>query len=331
MPRVTRSRRSAALILLAALIVGASAGLVTGSAGPALAETIGGEALASPDVVVQPLADAGAAPLPDIKAETWIVADATTGSVLAAKGAHVRRAPASTLKTLLALTVMPQHSPDETWVAGPKVGRVDGSRVGLATGRTYSLDQLWYAVFLPSANDAAVAVAKVNGGVSQTVAQMNSTAQRLQARDTVARTPNGLDQPGQVSSAYDLALFARAGMQRPDFAKYAGTTRYTFPDRIGNGAHTIVTTNRLMLHGYHGMLGVKTGFTTRAGRTYVGAARRGDTTIIVTLMGIHESSEQAAKDLFDWAFRNHAKVTPVGTLVNPASALPGSALDPSAH
>lgn len=296
---------------------------------PAHAQTIGGEGLASNEVSVQLMP--GAAPLPDVKAETWIVADATTGQVLAAKGAHVQRPPASTLKTLLALTVMPQHSPDETWTAGPEVERVAGSRVGLAPSRTYSLDQLWYAVFLPSANDAAVAVAKLNGGVGATVAQMNATAQRLQANDTVAKTPNGLDEPGQVSSAYDLALIARAGMQREDFATYAGTARHTFPDRIGNGSHTIVTTNRLLLHGFPGMIGVKTGFTTKAGRTYVGAVRRGDRTIIIAMLGIHESSEQAAKKLFTWAIKNHAKVTPIGVLVNPVASAPGGALDPTAH
>ena len=321
MPRINMRRIAAAcaITVTASFLIAA----------PAHAETVGGEGLTGADVTVQPLADA--APLPDVKAETWLIADATTGAVLAAKGPHVQRPPASTLKTLLALAVMPAHSPDETWVAGPKVENVSGSRVGLAAGRTYSLDQLWYAVFLPSANDAAVAVAKLNGGVTATIAQMNQTASRLEAHDTVAKTPNGLDMPGQVSSAYDLALFARAGMQRPDFAKYAGTARYTFPDRIGNGAHTITTTNRLLLHGYPGMIGVKTGFTTKAGRTYVGAVKRGDTTIIVSLLGIHESSEKAAKKLFDWAFKNHTKVTPIGTLVSPGAGTPGSALDPNAH
>jgi D-alanyl-D-alanine carboxypeptidase (penicillin-binding protein 5/6) len=321
MPRIPLRRIAAACAITLSTLL-----LVAPSAS---AQTIGGDTLASPDITVQPLP--GAAPLPDVKAETWIVADATTGQVLAAKGAHVQRPPASTLKTLLALTVMPKHSPEETWIAGPKVEHVSGSRVGLATGKTYSLDQLWYAVFLPSANDAAVAVAKINGGVGDTVSQMNETAQRLQAHDTVAKTPNGLDAPGQVSSAYDLALIARAGLQRPDFAKYAGTTRTTFPDRIGNGEHTIVTTNRLLLHGFPGMIGVKTGFTTKAGRTYVGAVRRGDTTIIVAMLGIHESSEQAAKKLFTWALKNNDKVTPIGTLVNPTPGTPGSAVDPNAH
>lgn len=289
------------------------------------AEPIGGADLAGAGTSVH-LLD-GAQALPDVQAETWLIADATTGRVLAAKGAHVRRAPASTLKTLLALTVMPQVSADRTITVGPKVTSIGGTRVGLGRGRTYSLDQLWYAVFLPSANDAAVAVAKLNGGVAHTIEQMNATAQRLQALDTVAKTPNGLDQPGQLSSAYDLALIARAGMARADFAKYAGTARTSFPDASGTGEHTITTTNRLLLHGWPGMLGVKTGFTTRAGRTYVGMAKRGDTTLLVTLMGIHEPSEEAAKKLLKWGFANVDKVTPVGQLVAPASPLPGGAAD----
>jgi D-alanyl-D-alanine carboxypeptidase (penicillin-binding protein 5/6) len=71
--------------------------------------------------------------------------------------------------------------------------------------------------------------------------------------------------------------------------------------------------------------------TTKAGRTYVGAVRRGDTTIIVAMLGIHESSEQAAKKLFTWALKNNDKVTPIGTLVNPTPGTPGSAIDPNAH
>ena len=314
--RATRTTGALGAMVLAGALL-----MTTGVAHAA--EPIGGADLAGTEVVVHP--SEGAPALPDVKAETWLVADATTGEVLAAKGAHVRRAPASTLKTLLALTVMPQVSPDRTITVGPKVTNVGGTRVGLARGHTYTLDQLWYAVFLPSANDAAVAVAKINGGLAHTVDQMNQTAAQLQAHDTVAKTPNGLDAPGQVSSAYDLALIARAGMSRSDFAKYAGTARTSFPDSTGTGEHTITTTNRLLLHGWPGMLGVKTGFTTHAGRTYVGMARRGDRTVLVTLMGIHEPSADAARKLLSWGFAADGKVTPVGTLVQPGAPVPGGA------
>jgi D-alanyl-D-alanine carboxypeptidase (penicillin-binding protein 5/6) len=309
MLRLHRGHPRVAAFAVAALL------LVMGAAAPARAETIGGQQLASSHrtVSLQP----GATPLPDIWAETWILADATTGAVLAQKGSHVQRAPASTLKMLTALAVLPNTSPADTFVATKTAAATYGSRVGLKVGKTYRLDDLWYAVFLPSANDAAIAVAEANGGVSRTVAEMNAIADRLQAKDTLARTPNGLDTPGQVSSAYDLALIARAGMQMPDFAKYAGTAKASFPDMKGRGRHPIYTTNRLLRHGYRGMTGVKTGFTSRAGRTYVGAATRHGRTLIVTLMGVHEASETAARKLFDWGFANDGRVTPIGQLVAP--------------
>ncbi|MCX6433881.1 MAG: D-alanyl-D-alanine carboxypeptidase [Actinobacteria bacterium] len=305
---------------LAGAVIAFALGLGALAAGPAMAETVGGELLASTrrTAILQP----DAHDLPKVWAETWLLADATTGEVLAQKGSHVRRAPASTLKMLTALTVMPQTPPETTYVATAAAANTYGARVGLKPGRTYTLDQLWYAVFLPSANDAAIAVAQANGGVKRTVAQMNGVARDLGALDTVAKTPNGLDAPGQLSSAYDLALIARAGMKLPEFAHYAGTTRAEFPDVKGKGSHPIYTTNRLLLHGWKGMIGVKTGFTSRAGRTYVGAATRNGRTLLVTLMGIHESSEAAARKLLTWGFANADSVTPIGTLVEPGSVAP---------
>ena len=290
---------------------------------PASAETLGGEQLASPTstVLLQP----GADPLPKVKAATWILADAETGEVLAQKGSHVRRAPASTLKMLTALTVLPRTTPDTPYVATPRAAYIYGARVGLKPGKTYTMDELWYAVFLPSANDAAIAVAEANGGVRKTVRQMNDVAYELRALDTVAKNTNGLDSPGQLSSAYDLALIARAGLARPDFAKYASTVRADFPDVKGKGSHPIYTTNRLLLHGWRGAIGVKTGFTSQAGRTYVGAATRGGRTLIVAMMGIRESSEDAAKKLLKWGFRNADAVTPIGSLLEPGAPLPADA------
>ena len=312
----------------AALAAVVSLSLVAVAAAPAQAQPIGGGQLDRTQRTVDPLP--GADPLPDVWAETWLIADATTGEVLAHKGAHVQRYPASCLKTLTALTVLPRTSPDDVYVATKRAATIYGSRVGLRVGKPYTLDQLWYAVFLPSANDAAVAVAEANGGVRKTVRQMNRLARQLQANDTVARNTSGLDAPGQRSSAYDLALFARAGLQREDFSRYAGTVKAPFPNVVGRGTHPIYTTNRLLMHGYKGMIGVKTGFTSLAGRTYIGAARRGDTTLIVTLMGIHESSEDAARKLLDWGFANDDKVRPVGVLVDPLPDEPAADATPSA-
>lgn len=311
----------ATVAMAVAVLAGASAVLAPSAA----AETVGGEQLSSTHRSVN-LQD-GAAPLPQVWAETWVLADADTGEVLAHKGAHVQRAPASTLKMLTALTVLPQTTPDQTYVATAKAANTYGSKVGLRIGRTYTMDELWNAVFLPSANDAAIAVAEANGGVGRTVRQMNEVAAALGAHDTTAKNTSGLDSPGQVSSAYDLALIARAGLQREDFAGYVRKVRASFPNTRGRGDHTIYTTNRMLLHGWRGAMGVKTGFTSQAGRTFVGAAERKGRTLIVALMGIKESTEGAATELLSWGFKNADKVEPVGVLVESTVASDAPMLD----
>jgi serine-type D-Ala-D-Ala carboxypeptidase (penicillin-binding protein 5/6) len=314
MMRLQRGYRTLGTVAISALLLG-----LAGVPG-ASAETLGGEQLAasSRTVNLQP----GAAPLPVVKAATWLIADAGSGEVLAHKGAHVQRPPASTLKMLTALTVLPRVPLETTYVATARAANTYGSRVGLRIGKKYTMDQLWNAVFLPSANDAAIAVAEVNGGVKRTVRQMNDLAYELRALDTVARNTSGLDAPGQLSSAYDLALIARDGLAREDFARYAATVRAEFPDVKGKGSHPIYTTNRMLLHGWKGAVGVKTGFTTQAGRTFVGAATRKGRTLIVSLMGVTEPTEDAAKKLLRWGFDNADLVDPVGMLVEKGSPLP---------
>jgi len=300
--------------------VGISLALVM-SATPAAAENLGGEILNGKGRLVQlgPAAD----PLPNVWAKTWLIADAGTGEILAARKPHTQRAPASTIKSLTALTVLPRLPLDSTTQAKKQAVRMYGSRVGLQRGKTYTVEQLMNAMMLPSANDAAVALAQANGGVQRTVNQMNEVAQRLQARNTVARNPSGLDAPGMVSTAYDLALIARAGLADPTFADFIKRRSAEFPTK-GKKVRTIYTNNRLLLKNYRGAVGVKTGYTTKAGRTFIGAAERGGRTLIVSLMGVNERSDVAAAKLLDWGFANADKVTPIGQLVDPVQSIPST-------
>ncbi len=257
-------------------------------------------------------------PLPSVWAKTWLVANADTGEIYAAKGPHIQRAPASTLKALTALTLMPQLDPAVEVTAKKKALNTYGSKVGLQRGKTYTIEDLYYALLLPSANDAAIALAQANGGVRKTVDQMNSVARSLGAINTVAKNTNGLDSPGQLSTAYDLALIGRAAMKIENFNEIIQTRKYTFPYK--KRTREIYNNNRLVTGGYKGALGVKTGFTTNAGRTFIGAAERKGTTLIVVAMGIKESSATAAGKLMDWAFANKDTVTPIGTLVTTGPA-----------
>ena len=142
---------------------------------------------------------------------------------------------------------------------------------GVKPGVTYTNKQLFYGMMLPSGNDAARALAHSNGGIKETIAQMNEVAASIGALDTVAKTPNGLDKKGQHSSAFDLALIAMHGLQNPEFATIVRAKKAPFPSE-GGGTHPIYTNNHLLLGGYKGCIGVKTGFTTEAGRTFIGAA-----------------------------------------------------------
>jgi len=322
-----------ALAAVALVAVGPAGPAAAGAAAPAAgrSEVVGGPDLGSRGVVVRPAP--GSTPLPAVDADTWLVADLTTGQVLAAKGAHTKVLPASTLKTLTSVTLMPQLDPASVVTATEFDVHADGSHVGLVVGGTYTVRDLWNGLLLPSANDAAAALAEANGGFAKTVSEMAQMAHHLQADDTTPKTPSGLDTPGQVSSAYDMALIARAALQIPQFRTVTSTLNYDFPGKpVAPGAkrstYKIYTENRLLRHRYRGTIGGKTGFTSLAHRTFWGAASRGGHTILVTLFQIHEPTETAARKLLDWGFVNTGKVTPVGTLVAPLEA-PASN-DPSA-
>jgi len=285
---------------------------------------IGGPALAGTGIIQSPLA--GAQPLPKVNADTWLIADATTGEVLAAKNPHAHVRPASTLKTLTALTLMPVLDRNLVHTATEKDVRVEGSHVGIVSGATYTVWDLWNGLLLPSGNDAATALANQNGGVTKTVAAMQSVAHQLQALDTHVVNPSGLDADGQVSSAYDMALIAAAAMKLPDFRTVTNTKSYSFPGfmpKSGKARKTfqIYTENRLLRHNYPGIVGGKTGFTSLAHRTFWAAADRNGHTLIVTLFQIHQPTESAAQALLNWGFANRTKVNPVGTLVSPTAAV----------
>lgn len=252
-------------------------------------------------------------PLPEVFARSWVLADAETGAILAEKKMDTPRRPASTLKVLTALTLLPRLDPDQTYVVRKKEAEAYGSRAGIVRGKTYTIDQLMYGLLLPSGNDAAIALARANGGVPETVAQMNQVARDLQANDTTARNPSGLDSPGQLTTAYDLTVIARAALEREDFRTYVSAFRATIPAK-GKKSRTIYNQNRLLTGGFKGAIGVKTGFTSKAGRTFIGAAERKGVTLIVTVLGSREPTADAARKLLTWGFANVNDVTPIAYL-----------------
>ncbi|MFF9868321.1 D-alanyl-D-alanine carboxypeptidase family protein [Streptomyces sp. NPDC013953] len=306
---------------------------------PALMSTVGGKALGRPGTQVN-LAP-GVPVLPkEVTGRSWIVADAETGDVLASHNAHWRLPPASTLKMLFADTLLPRLPRTQTHLVTQKdlakVGE-GSSLVGVKEKQSYTVHDLWLGVFLRSGNDAVHVLSEINGGIKKTVKEMNDRADELQALDTHVVSPDGYDAEGQVSSAYDLTLIARSGMQNKDFREYCSTPRAKFPGELKPGkkreVFEIQNTNRLLtgdygITPYKGIAGVKNGSTTHAGATFTGVAERNGKVLLVTVMNpsakeSHAVYKEAAR-LLDWGFSAAGKVRPVGELVPPKSARTGT-------
>ncbi|MGW7487319.1 D-alanyl-D-alanine carboxypeptidase family protein [Streptomyces sp. NPDC054786] len=263
---------------------------------------------------------------PDVSALSWMVTDMASGKVLAAKDAHRPLPPASTLKTLFAVTVLPKFSQGEVHtvsfqdLAGIEAG---SSLAGLKEDFPYRVADLWHGVFLRSGSDAVHTLAGMNGGWDKTIDDMQEMAYRLGARDTTVASADGFDTPGQFSSAYDLTLFGRAGLTDPDFAHFASTKQTELPEEGGPDAFGIQNTNRLLVgsHGvkpYDGLIGVKNGYTSHAGNTLIAAARRDGRTLLVTVMNPQSGSRNAvyeeARNLLDWGFEAAPRAAAVGAL-----------------
>ncbi|MGZ8179261.1 serine hydrolase [Williamsia sp. SKLECPSW1] len=265
----------------------------------------------------------------------WLVADATAGTVLAAKDPHGRYRPASTIKTLLALVSLRDLDLD-TVVTGTRADYgMEGDAAGIGPGGRYTVRQLLQGLLMVSGNDCANALARELGGDEAAVGKMNELAHSLGAEDTRAASPSGLDAPGMSTSPYDLALIFRAALQNPTFRDLISHVDAPFPgypplpEVPGDKPHPgyqMESQNKLLTEGFPGIVGGKTGYTDDARKTFVGAVQRdGRTLVVVQMYGLNEAGDSywdQAKSLLDYGF-SMPRTASVGTLVDgPASSGP---------
>ena len=237
--------------------------------------------------------------VPKISAASAVLMDADTGRVLYEKDSRTHRLIASTTKLMTALVALESgHGLEEVVTVAPEWAGVEGSSIYLRSGEEITLEALLYGLLLRSGNDAALAIAGHCGGtVEEFVAQMNQKAQELGMTDSSFANPNGLNAEGHYSSAYDMALLARACLEQEELAKIVSTKSITL------GTRTFTNHNKLLWR-YEGCIGMKTGYTEKAGRTLVSAARRdGMTLICVTLNAPSDWADHTA--LFDYGFANY--------------------------
>jgi D-alanyl-D-alanine carboxypeptidase (penicillin-binding protein 5/6) len=236
-------------------------------------------------------AGAVAAPPPPIGAPAAIVIDARTGETLFARRAHDERAIASTTKLMTAMLALERANPGDVFAAPPYAAAAVESKIGLRTGERMTVRDLVRAAMLPSANDAANALAVNIGGTrARFVRLMNARARAVGLRETHYSTPIGLDDPSNYSSAYDLARLSARLLRDPTFARVVNMPAARL--RSGLRPRTVLNRN-LLVRRYPFVDGVKTGHTLQAGYVLVGAAHGGGAKVVSVVLG---APSEAARD-----------------------------------
>lgn len=256
-----------------------------------------------------------------ITAAAFMVTDLDSGQILAARDAHGRYQPASVLKLLTAVTILPALAGRRVLVADNAAANAEGSAVGLVPGGRYTVDTLFRSLLLMSGNDAARVLADAAGGVNQTVAAMNARAGKLGAYDTLVETPSGLDGWHQLSSAYDLTVVLRAAVHSPRLLAYAESPTARLPaQKVGKRTWRSVPLFNESQNFYDNVPGAilaKTGFTDAAQHTYACATERGGRRIGVVMLRAQRhplDQWQQAQQLLAWAYRVPPTTRGVGML-----------------
>ena len=245
---------------------------------------------------------------PEVSAQSAVVLTADTGTVLFEKDGHTPRPVASTTKIMTALLALEaaQERGDPLVDITQEMVAVEGSSMGLQAGDSISLTGLAAGMLLASGNDAANAAALyLDGSLESFAARMNQRAAALGMEDTHFVTPSGLDGEdaqglGHLSTAYDMALLARAALEDQAFRQLCSSPSLAvaFAEPVKRVTYT--NHNKLLTQ-YQGCVGVKTGFTKEAGRCLVSAAERdGALLIAVTLNAPNDWEDHTA--LLDYGF-----------------------------
>jgi D-alanyl-D-alanine carboxypeptidase (penicillin-binding protein 5/6) len=205
-------------------------------------------------------------------------------SVLWAGGEHRRLPPASLTKVMTALLVLEDYRPERVVSVSARAARQGGTRLGLRAGERMRVADLLAATLLASANDACLALAEASGGTEAGfVVRMNRRAEALGLQDTRFANACGFDAPDHLSTAADLARLAETALQDPVFSALVGQHRARIHTADGARTFEVVNTNALIGR-LPGAVGVKSGYTRRAGKCVIALVERGGVRILMVLL-----------------------------------------------
>ena len=251
----------------------------------------------------------------EIDAKGAILLDYNTGRVLWEKNSNTSLPMASTTKIMTAILAIEKGDLKDEVTVTKKASLAPKTKMNLVKDEKISLENLLYALMLESANDSAVAIAEHIGGSEENFCKlMTSKAKSLGAKNTLFETPNGLDKGNHHSTAYDMAVITRYALKNETFKKIISTKNISF--KSSKKSYSLTNKNRLLSE-YSGGIGVKTGFTGKAGHCFVGSAKRGDMCLISVVLasGWGKKGKERkwidTKKILNYGFENFCYETPL--------------------
>ena len=239
-------------------------------------------------------------------AKSMVVLETKNNTILYSKNQNEKLPMASTTKIITALTVIENCDNLDKEITIPlKATLVEGSSIYLKEGEILTIRQLLYGLMLQSGNDAATALALEfgNGSVEDFAKLMNETAQKYGAMDSNFVTPHGLDDKNHYTTAKDLAIITSGALKSKVFKEIVSTKVYKIDATENCKARTIINKNKL-LSSLEGCVGVKTGYTSKAGRCLVSACERNGMEVVCVVLNCRPMFEESA-DLINKAFNEY--------------------------
>jgi len=265
----------------------------------------------------------------NLKSKAAILIDATTGTILHEYNSHEKLPIASITKIMSMYLVMEaiengKISFDDFVPVSEYAYGFGGSQVYLQPGEEFTVHEMLKAVAIHSANDATVALAeKIAGSEDVFVSMMNEKARELGLKNTNYLDCTGLTDEGHYSTAYDIAVLSRELINR--YPKILDYTKI-WTDTFRNGQFALNNTNKLIRH-YSGTVGLKTGFTSKAGYCLSAVVKRDNLTLISVVLGAPDSNTRFAetRKLQDYGFANfeHTVLETKNTEVGPIEVRKG--------
>ncbi len=246
--------------------------------------------------------------VPVLSAKNVFIMDLHTNQVLYQKNADEQIYPASTTKITTALVVLNHFNLQDTIVVDKAYP--EGQTIGVQPGEKFTVENLLYALLIQSANDVAEVFAQAYpGGRPAFVTEMNKTVTDLGLQHTYFKNPTGLDEEGHFSSAADLSRLAAQAMRNPLFKRIVSTENSIIDTQDHQQSFILTNTNEL-LGKIPGVLGVKTGFTEKAGESLISEVDRDNKNVLIAILGSQDRFGDTHK-LINWLYSDSSTTASV--------------------